>query len=72
MAVARVLPPDALPATNPLSISSSDGTTSVFIVTPSQPHQMIAAVDEDKWRSGCGSNCPTRASMEKGRYKLFD
>jgi len=34
--------------------------------------QRVEPFDKDKWRSCCGSNRPTRASMEKGRYKLFD
>jgi len=34
--------------------------------------QRVEPFDKDKWRSCCGSNPPTRASMEKGRYKLFD
>jgi len=32
------------PSCHPPNDSSSDGTTSVFKVTPSQPHHMIAAV----------------------------
>jgi len=44
MAVAQGFTAGCPPATNPPNNSSSDGTTSVFKVTPSQPHQMIAAV----------------------------
>jgi len=34
--------------------------------------QRVEPFDKDKWRSCCGSNRLTRASMEKGRYKPFD
>jgi len=34
--------------------------------------QRVEPFDKDKWRSYCGSHRPTRASMEKKRYKLFD
>jgi len=35
--------------------------------------QRVEPIDKDKWRSCCGSNRPTRASMEKRTsYKLFD
>jgi len=35
--------------------------------------QRVEPFDMDKWMSCCGSNRPTRASMEKRTsYKLFD
>jgi len=29
--------------------------------------QRVEPFDKDKWRSCCGSHCPTRANMEKRR-----
>jgi len=34
--------------------------------------QRVEPFDKDKWKSCCGSNRPTRASMENGCYKLFE